>query len=340
MPNGFPFPSEVAITWSDATRTLTVSPTGTMFTVVCNGVVYNRVSGGSVQIANTTGNWIVYYDNDCVLTASQTAWDFLSHAIVASIYWDATNAKAITVGYELGHGTCETGQPMDDYTHLFLHNAVGACYRSGLALGHNAIASGNPNTDNRNTQISVQAGEVLDEDIRIIITNGTGSSRWEQDLGTYPFPATAPASADVAKLPVLYKAGPNATSYWVKAAATNWPFPFTAGNIPQWNQNNAGTWRLTQMSNNNAFVVWLFACNDIFDPVVALIGEGDYTDVATAAAATTPSTIFSSRSGAPGAEYRLLYRLIYYVNTGWTAAHKFCALRQVDDYRNLTRPWV
>lgn len=66
-PTGFENRTDSSITFTDATRTFTI--TGTAFNIYISNKVYVKKTA-SIQITNTTGRHFVYYDSSSNLTES------------------------------------------------------------------------------------------------------------------------------------------------------------------------------------------------------------------------------------------------------------------------------
>jgi len=324
--NGHPDPSKVSLTWTEGTRTLTITPTMGSYDVVSGGIRRAVTTTQNAQIGTGAGTWFIYWDSSGTLVTSQTAWNIITDAPVASVYWNGS--ASITVGYEL-HGDAVNGPPMDNRTHQALHYGVGAAYASGLAIG-TQITTSAPNADGRHVCLSLTGGVVYDEDIAIGITNGTGTARWEQDLGTYPFPVAAVSASDCAKIPVVYMSG---ASTWNKSTATVYPFVFGGTNTPQINQYSGGTWSLVEASNARFVAYWIFATNDISDPIVAVPGTAQYGSIGECAFGQNENAIFAGRTTPFSVESRLLYRVIFEVQSAWDAGSKHARIVRVDDFR-------
>ena len=298
---------------------LNLTITGTNFLVYAGGVEYTK-STETIAVTNTVGIHYVYYAAATGVLTQSTSFDIVDDALVALLYIDDTGA--VTVFGEERHGIL-----MDGMTHKYLHATVGTRWASGLGLVSNALASGAPAANGANTYVSMSGGIIYDEDLQHTIVAGVGAGRFEQDLG-----GTLPANPG--KLPVLYKNGAGAA--WRKRTVDSFPFPWNvSGNIPQYNQFTGGAWQLTNVPTTNFFVVWLFASNDIYDPIVSIPHTAVYTTLALAQTGATPAGLFASGIVTP--EMKLLYRLIYETRqsggSAYSSAVKYSALRNVTDYR-------
>jgi len=90
---------DITITFTDGTRTVTVTPVGDDFSYWIKGVKYTHTTAQTKQIDDTEGIWYIYFEG-YTLTASQTLWviEDSDKCFVAMVYWDATNNKAIYLG--------------------------------------------------------------------------------------------------------------------------------------------------------------------------------------------------------------------------------------------------
>ncbi len=173
-PNGFPVntsgnpnPSnQTTISFINATRTFSLAPTGSSFSVYVNGTEFTFTTTQSVVITNTEGLWYFYFNSSGVLTASQSVWSLENDVVVAYVNWDVTDSQAIFFADERHMFT------MDWRTHNYLHFSIGTRYVSGLAIsGYTLSTSGDTNV-----QIGIGNGTVFDEDLEFDIANGTSGT--------------------------------------------------------------------------------------------------------------------------------------------------------------------
>ena len=130
-PTGFANRTDSAVTFDDATRTLTIAPVGDHYEIFLQGVLHRKYGSNGVVIDDVEGLWYIYFNllGDLVATQTFNITLFTDFAFVALVYWDATNNKAIYVADE------RHGFKMDGTTQAYLHNSVGAAYISGFSLG-------------------------------------------------------------------------------------------------------------------------------------------------------------------------------------------------------------
>ena len=312
---GWPITPGVTLSFDNASKVFTVTDGGSAYYYI-DGVKYvlggnktvdlDDVAGGAVE-----GLWYIYFVGD-TLTASQTIWSFRAEdkALVAYLYWDATNNKEIYLGYEL-HDFHMSGS-----THARLHYAGGARWETGLLV-----------SDNLDETVDVSNGDFWDEDLNIPITNGASGGLFEQVL-------------QPAQLPVYYRDG---ASNWrifetgEKANATD--AGYTNGGDLKYNKLN-GTWAAANVSGANHVAYWVIVTDDQTAPVALIMGQREDTTIANA----RENNIFSglSLTGLPFEELVLLARLILKETGGGL----FYTLEEVLDLRaqslagNITSPLI
>ena len=272
----------LSFSFDSTAMTFTISDSGGSFDFWVQGVKYTKTGDDSVVITDTEGEWYITYNNSGVLTASQTPWEIEDEdaALVANIYWDATNKEANFLGMELHTFS------MPSITHYHLHECIGTLYEEGFGI-----------TDNADGTIDISGGQLHDEDISIYVTDDIGSGWWDQVLSP-------------AELPIYYKDG--ASGLWRRVYNGTSPTYFTyqdGGDNPYWNQFTGGTWQLTASANNAYSAWWILATNNIMEPVVVVMGQG--------APSITQSTAISNNDinsldlgGFGGQEYKIIYRVM------------------------------
>ena len=238
--------SQITLSFDDASRTLTVTPSTTVYYFIKNKR-YTFAAADTVQIDDTEGLWFIYF-NGSTLTASQTHWEIQlgDVCMVSLINWDATNNKGF-VGWE-----CH-GFDMSPSTHERMHDCDGARYDAedaGLVISDGVSAG----------QVVVTEGDIWDEDIEINIVSGTGGGLFEQDL------------ADPAKIPVLWRDGANGN--WRKLTATSFPYydNATVDNV-YYNQFTGGAWQRTELGGGKYVNYWAYATHNIAEPIISIMGQ-------------------------------------------------------------------
>lgn len=321
--SGFPLRDTTAITFTNSTRTFTISPVSDSFRFISYGVWFTKATPLSVVIQDIEGLHYIYFDQGGNLTNSTTAWTISGESQVSIVYWDSTN-DIFNLFADERHGNS-----MSDATHLYLHQTIGTRWASGNSLLRN-VSAGSPAANGSNTCVAITQGVLYDEDLSLSITTNM------QRLGSQSALST---SNDAAFLPVLYATGGVNNLQWRLANTDHFPFPYAAS-VPRYNQLSGSTWTLTDVPNNYHLVVWVFGTDSVTNPVMVIPHHTVYSLLAQAQSQATPETIFQNRSAnLPTAEIKLLYRLIYYRSTSYDNAIKQSALRDVVDYRiDTTRP--
>jgi hypothetical protein len=304
-PSGFPNTTDTTLSFSNALDPApTFTITGTNFLVYKDGQQFTK-NTQSIDITDTEGLWFFYYDADGVLTASQTAWNLSTSVCIAYIYWDATNNTAITFGDE------RHGITMDWQTHQYLHLTVGTRYNTGLTLTGDTTGSG---ASDAHAEVAVSNGSIYDEDLIHTITDGS-----PQDL------------TPIAQIPVYYRSGAAANN-WRKDTATNFPVKQGSARIA-YNLNTAGTWTTPDVTQGDYVSMWVFATNDVVNPVIAMLGQRVDTTLTNA---MNNSTYESMTFGTlPYQEMKVIYRLIFQTSTTYgNTPH--ARLRNITDYRSVS----
>jgi len=157
---GFPNRTDTALSFDDATRTVTLSKTGTSFSIFIAGVEYEFTANQTRQIANSTGLHFVYFNTSGTLTSSTTPWTITSDNVpVAIVYYRTTTAT----------GAIQDERHSADRNkawHQWAHDTIGTRYESGLA------------TTFTNTTFSSALGIIHDEDIEHSIAAKTACRLW------------------------------------------------------------------------------------------------------------------------------------------------------------------
>lgn len=291
--------TEVTMSWNDGTRTLTLTPVGASYTYWIEGTQYVKTAAESVTINDTEGLWYIHYLGD-TLTATQVLWDYADtdKALVAFLYWDATNNLAIggKPRWEL-HSWL-----MDTKTHAWAHNTIGTRYESGLAVSENPA-----------NQLEVGNGTIWDEDNEIAITDGAGAGLFEQPLS--PLQAYK-----------LYKSGAGGDWRHGGAFGTT-PVVLDGANDVYWNEFAGGVWGLTAAGANQYCAYWVVATPDIDNPVEIIMGQGSPDSNIDDARENNP--LEDLDLSAVGPEFKVLARVMVR-NVGGAP---FYEVSEIDDYR-------
>jgi hypothetical protein len=244
-PNGFENRSDCTLTFSNATRTLTLTGNYTFFG---RGNKFTKRID-SFQISDTEGDHYVYYDINGRLAEYTTFNPDLigEDCFVAYIYWDATNKEAVP------WSLCEQhGSSMSAVTHSYLHNTRGAAYDEGILPAVISI-NGTGNSDD-NARFTTTSGVIWDEDIRHTILARTATSN----------------------IPYLYRLGANGN--W-RMNDDNAFVVRKGTNRALWNQFTGGAWQLTELANNQFVLSHLYAIpgvNETNGSVILIAGQASY----------------------------------------------------------------
>jgi len=309
-----------AITWDDVTQILTLTHSAD-YSYYVAGKHFDATADKTIDISGSIaeGWWYFWFGADGELAASQTFPGISSaYALVAFIYWDATNAKALGV-YEERHGVV-----MDVATHKYLHDSLRTVYEKGLALTHNALATGNPANDT-SSKVWLTGGEIHDEDLEIEILNGAGGAVFEQVLGS-------DLASAAALLPMWYRDGTGVWRVWDNDS-DRFAFHHGGGNTrPSYNQYSAPNWSLTECTATRHVVYFICFSTELSNPVFLIPSDDQY---ATLDAAEAVSAADINWISAPFKEVIVAYKLIYQASNGYTNATHRAVLRQVADTRSI-----
>ncbi len=292
--NGFLNRNQTILSFDNTRKWINVAPTSGAFTYYHNSANYTVSTTNSVYIANTEGLHYVYYDGPTLKETTLFTSEMITNfALVSACYWDTTQNTAILFVDE------RHGSTMDSQTHLYNHRTFGTRYGNGLAL--NNITSGGNGNNNSDAQFGVDGGEIWDEDIQLIIANSASQ------ILTNP-----------AQIPLYYKLGTD--GFWRKINSTTFPITTTGSGRAAYNLNNAGTWSLSEVNNNNYVLMHYFATGDIISPIIGIIGQGQYATLAAAQAAASTEIQSLNLTGiaslAP--EYLAIATVIFQTSTGYS----------------------
>jgi len=298
-PTGYPNRTDSVMTFTNATRTFSIAPTGSSFDVHIKGHKFTKTTAQTKVISNTPGNHYIYFDVNGVLqeTTSFTSAILQDNAFTAIAYWN-TDTSTCTYFAEERHGLL-----MDGETHSYLHTVFGARYLSGLALQNFSVdGSGSLAA---HAQFTSDLGSIRDEDILHSIAAQT-------------------------QIAVFFRQG----SLWRKKTADAFPMIYsgtagytgTNGLIP-FNQYVAGSWQLTEADSSKFVLIHLFATNDVSSPVIAIQGTAQHGSIASAR--LNANTEITQLSGLPFAEFVAIGSVIVQASTSYTNTTK-ARIRSTD----------
>jgi hypothetical protein len=291
-PMGHEDKSESTISFNEGTRTFSIAPVSTSFTVWCAGKRFVKTGTETVEIPDTSGLYYIYFNSSGVLSyrTDYFVWD--EDAPTAYVYWNEVDNKAYFFADE------RHGITLDWATHEYLHRTRGAAIANGFGV-NNYILNGDGSLDSH-AKLDIADGTFFDEDLQVDIThsNTPTANTWEQVL------------QGNAEIPVFYRLN----NHWTKDVATEFPLKQGASR-PQYNLNTAGTWSATDIANNRFGVSWIIATNNLSEPIIAVLGQGSYTDNGSAQAEFYSSL---NLDGFPIVEFRPLYKIIYECKDSYT----------------------
>ncbi|MDD2731389.1 MAG: hypothetical protein PHW33_04690, partial [Candidatus Portnoybacteria bacterium] len=312
-PTGFTSHTDNQFLWNDGTRTFSIGPKSpaTSYTYYISGLKYTKSATSTVTIPNTEGVWYFYF-NGSTLTASQTEPAYNDYPMISNGYWSVAMQKLIGLAEE------RHGISMDPATHDYLHHTIGTRYSSGLTLTGTTGGTGNSNGD---AQVALSNGVIFDEDLEHDITNAAVPvNLFEQVL--------SPTSS----IPVYFRKGSSADN-WEKKNATYYPVYDNSGTRISYNQLVGNTWSTTTIPNTDFVAMWIFATNDVREPVIAVLGQREDGTLANAQANNTYATL--AFGNLPFQEMKILYRLIFQSATAYNNSVK-ARLRDIQDLRSVS----
>jgi hypothetical protein len=278
----------VTTAYNEATRTITITPTGATFDFYVDGVKYTKTGAQSLAHAATQGGHFIYYDNTGTLVTGTSPWELSQTAPVAYIFWDAVNSRGVPM-----HETHHAGR--DVFTHLRLHEVDGTQTVSGFGI------SGYTLTTQSDAAVSyaIATGVIADEDLH----------------------TTTEALADATAYTIMYRTG--ASGDWVISRGNTIPL-LQAGNRLQHNIFTGGTWQLSNVTSTSYCNYWVFAVPayaaaahsaGAAQQIVIIPGQAQFTTLAAAQGESVTSIAWGT---IPFQELAPLYQVTMRHNTGYT----------------------
>lgn len=302
---GFTDLTTTTLTFDESTRTLTLAPTGVSFTVYHRGTPYVVSSAKTLQISDISGGRYIIYDyTSGNLLDVGAAASIQNNILVAYIYWESIENKAIIFGDERHQASRDTTW------HLNQHSTVGALWRSG---GNASYTANNGNLINFGLTTPI---ELADEELFYTVTHsGNPVNAYEQNLNGSGY------------FPIMYLSG---TAYR-QTTPTLVPW-LTSTTRATYNLINAGSGSLVEVPANDKFLVyWCIATNDIKYPIKMLVGR-NYYDTANLADAESFDAY-----GLPLPEVVPMYKIILKTNDTYTqntARVQIVTVREVVGHQN------
>lgn len=288
-PTGFPNRDDSVL--SISTRTFTIAPSNGSFDYYQAGVKYTVEAPDDIIISDVDGAHVIYYDGDTLsesVNPSHATFDTLivDKVLVGIVYWNATDGASYIVADER-HGCNMSGR-----THEWLHDAIGAIWKSGLTLS--GYTEDEPDSDASLT-FEVTDGEVYDEDIEHEIEDGTPANQYEQQL-----------NGGDAEIPILYREGD--PGHWTEDAASTLPWKTGGSGRLAYNSLAGSTYGQTEVTDGKWVSATLIATNDWLYPIKMVQGQAEYADKKTAIEEATNEII--AWGNLPTPEFVVLYRFV------------------------------
>lgn len=289
---GFVNRTSNTISFNDATRTLTLAPTGANFTIYYRGKAVLIDVPKTITIANSSGgHWIHWDYNQNRLVDLGSVPNIKDNLLVAYIYWDASLAFATFFSDER-HAVSN-----DKQWHYHEHTTIGAIWKSG---GDVSCTINNSN----NVGVSVATPLVIaDEDLEHTINHSDSPAlAYEQNLSS--------GGTGLASIPILYLNGTTYTQPNTTGTTLPW-YPSTTR--AYYNQVTNGVGSLVTASSDDTFIVyWLVATNDTRYPVKLIMGRAAHATYGDA------ETENFEAYGLPMPEIAPLYKFILKTRSSYT----------------------
>lgn len=287
---GFSSRANNTLTFNDATRTLTLAPTGANFTMYYKGKAILIDAPKTLVIANSAGSHWVHWDyvqNRLVDLGSSP--NIKDNLLVAYIYWDTSTSYAIFFSDER-HAVSN-----DKTWHYHEHTTNGAIWKSG---GDITCTLNNGN----NVSLALSNPIVLvDEDLEHTITHSDNPAvAYEQQLLSF--------QTGLGAFPVIYLNGATYTS----TSSTTLPwYPSTTRAYYNPIVDSAGS--LTTASADDKYIAyWMVATNDTRAPIKLVMGRNAWSSYSEAETENFDSY------GLPMPEIAPMYKIILRTRSSYT----------------------
>ncbi|MFQ5610243.1 MAG: hypothetical protein ACE5F8_08250, partial [Woeseiaceae bacterium] len=294
-PTGFENRTDSTLGFTTSTRTVDVTPTSDAFHVWEASRKSRFESAQTLAITNVTGTHIVYFDEGVIaesVNPADSAIDTLirTKPLACHVYWNATDGAAVYVGEER-HGINYPGD-----VHSDMHWNRGFARQFGLAL--NTLSTDQDGSSNAHAQFGTDAGGANDEDIHHSIA----------------------AVASATGLPILYKTG--ASGEWHRTTNAGYSVTTIGTGRLAYNEWTGATWQLTEVTNGRYVLCHVVATGDKDTPMMAIVGEEEYTNIVDARQGATTEIGTISTAGLPGPEMLFLATVILQTSNSYTNAVK------------------
>jgi hypothetical protein len=254
---GFVDTTSSALSFTNITRTVSISPTAGTFELYYNGLRIVVSTTQTVVIPNVEGIYYIYFDSTGTLRQQTARWE-VGQIRVAWVYW----AAAQSIGYPFGDTRQAMSISYDVYD--FLNSAVGLIAETGLtATGYTITGTGSINSD---AQLSITDGILMDGGVEVSITNAPTPSAPFQQILNGP-----------AQLPIYHFSG---AGYFKEAANA---FPLKQGtSTAQYNYFNGSTWTTVDATDGYYIVTYVLASFGQVEPVFGVLGDQQFSTLTAA----------------------------------------------------------
>lgn len=308
-------PTDTAtLSFSNVTRTLTITPTVSKFSFYQFGDIYTKTTD-SYQIPDVEGLYLIYYNMGTLTHVKEPDNATLASIIrenptVAYVYWNATDKKT---EYFAGE---QHRISMSVDTHIYLHFVNRLAYTSGLLPG-NIVADGSGN-DNASAQFSIASGTYSDEDLFF----------------------QSPAIAVNTGLPVKYISG--ATPVLRTATNSGYSVVTTGTGRLAYNLFTGGSWTVAEVPNKQYVCCHVLVNNSnvAAERVFALMGQVAYPTIAAARLGSKTELLTFESVGLISQEQKAVATFIFETFDSFTNAVK-ARIRTIStgvnyiDWRNV-----
>ena len=286
-PTGFPNRVDSTISINNATRTFSISPTNTSFSIYYKGNEFIKSSAETFTFANVEGIHHIYYNQDGEL-AELLAFDIdliKEFCYVANFYWSVSQQRILfDKPNDERHSIF-----MDNNTHYYLHSVNGSKYKSGFSITN--VLVDQDGSSNTHSNFNVTQGEFFDEDI---LFNHTPTTTFN----------------------VLYREG----TQWRVKEADNFPLIYDGINTIKFNPLIGNEYSLQNATEGSYILMHVIAINEPSSKVAVFVGNNEYTDIDIAR--QSASDEIEKISGLPMAEFIPIGTLIFQTSSLYTNATK------------------
>jgi hypothetical protein len=290
---GFQNTADYVVTWTNATRTLTIAPTATSFQFYSNDILYTKTALESISIPDVTGNYYFHYDTTgtLVVGTSFTGDYIMVFAFIGLVYWNSTQVSAVPDFMLEGHQA-----KMPSETHYYLHNTIGCAYDRAVGGQLPSVTADGDGSLMTHIEFSATPGAIWDEDLQWII----------------------PTKNQTDNITVMWRTG--AAGIWNSDVASSAMVRTTGTGRAAYNQLTGGAWQLTEITDTQFLLMHLFTIPGAVIRWILIMGQVDYADI-NAAIAGASSEILTI-TGVPLPEYKAIASFVIQTDNTYTNSVK------------------